>query len=155
MLRKSQPPPVAQYICISRTVSSQDRLSALLNWFKLVYGLVGQSNLLRTLDFCPDQLRGNRIYQRAYFPNIYCVLQPASHTHSTCVSKLQWVMCRLHNLKIPNWARLYCQIESHIFMLGHMLLSLLRKLDCKLQFASSTETAQYIQLVYISFVSYM
>ena len=29
-------------------------MSALLNWFKLVYGLFGQINLHRTLDFCPD-----------------------------------------------------------------------------------------------------
>ena len=31
-------------------------LSALLNWFELVYGPFGQSNMYHTLDFCSDQL---------------------------------------------------------------------------------------------------
>ena len=38
-----------------RTVSSYHMLSALLNWFKLVYELFGQSNMHRTLEFCPEQ----------------------------------------------------------------------------------------------------
>jgi hypothetical protein len=41
-----------------RTVSSWRLLSALLNWFKLVYGpfkSFEQSNMYRTLDFCPDK----------------------------------------------------------------------------------------------------
>ena len=37
-----------------RTVSSWRLLSALLNWFKLVYEPFEQSNMHRTLDFCPD-----------------------------------------------------------------------------------------------------
>ena len=43
-----------------RTVSS---LSALLNWFKLVYGSFRQSNVKHSLDFCPDQIVGrNQMY---------------------------------------------------------------------------------------------
>ena len=38
-----------------RTVSSYFFLSALLNWFKLVYRLFEQSNMHHTFDFCPDQ----------------------------------------------------------------------------------------------------
>ena len=38
-----------------RTVSSYRLLSNLLNWFKLVHGLFGQSNMHRTLDYYPDQ----------------------------------------------------------------------------------------------------
>ena len=58
------------------------------------------------------------------------------HTHSTCVSKLQWVMCRLHNLKIPNWARLLLDRITYIYVTPYVTV---RKLDCKLQFASSTK----------------
>ena len=36
-----------------RTISSWRLLSALLNWFRLVYGPIGQINMYCTLDFCP------------------------------------------------------------------------------------------------------
>jgi hypothetical protein len=38
-----------------RTVSSQNLLTALLNWFKLVYAPFGQCKVHCTLDFWPDQ----------------------------------------------------------------------------------------------------
>ena len=55
--------------------------SALLNWCKKIYGPFGQSNMHRTLDFCPDQpgresnvpkLRNKPI---SYCPNIYTGLE--------------------------------------------------------------------------------
>ena len=36
---------------------------AFLNWFKVVVGPFGQSNMHRRLDFCPDQPGRNRMYQ--------------------------------------------------------------------------------------------
>ena len=45
------------------TVSSLDLLSTLLNWFKLVYGPLKQSNMHRTLDFCQNQPERNQMYQ--------------------------------------------------------------------------------------------
>ena len=41
--------------CI-RTVSSYWLLFGLRNWFYLVYGLFGQSNMHHTLNFCPEGL---------------------------------------------------------------------------------------------------
>jgi len=35
----------------------------LLNWFELVYGLFGQSNMNHTLHFCPGQPGRNQMYQ--------------------------------------------------------------------------------------------
>ena len=35
-------------------------MSALLNWFELVYGPFGQSNTNHTLDFCSDQLEKHK-----------------------------------------------------------------------------------------------
>ena len=45
------------------TVSSWCLQSPLPNWFKLVYGLFGQSNMHRILEFCPDQPGTNVMYQ--------------------------------------------------------------------------------------------
>ena len=51
-----------QYIYIYiRTVSSLHLLSALMNWFKLVYGLFEQSDMRCTLNFCQDQPERNKI----------------------------------------------------------------------------------------------
>ena len=44
-----------------RTVSSKLLLYALLNRFKLVYGLFGQSNMLPTFDFWSDQPGRNQM----------------------------------------------------------------------------------------------
>ena len=44
--------PKSQCLYI-RKVSSQHLLSALHNWFKLVCGQFGQSNMNHTLNFCP------------------------------------------------------------------------------------------------------
>ena len=46
-----------------RTVSFYQLLSALLNWFILVYGPYGPINMDCILDFCPDQPRRNRMYK--------------------------------------------------------------------------------------------
>ena len=46
-----------------RTVTSYHMLSALLNWFKLVYGSIEQSNMHYILNFCPDQPGRNRMHQ--------------------------------------------------------------------------------------------
>ena len=45
------------YVPIFRTVSSWPLLSPLHNWCKLVHGQFGQSNIERTLDFCPISAR--------------------------------------------------------------------------------------------------
>ena len=47
----------------TRTVSSRHILCALLNCFILLYGLFGQSNMHRILDFGPDQPGRNEMYQ--------------------------------------------------------------------------------------------
>ena len=45
------------------TVTSQRLFSALMNWFKLVYVPFGQSNMHRTLNFCPEHQERNQTYQ--------------------------------------------------------------------------------------------
>ena len=57
--RKTEGSSCTVYI---RTVSSYLLLSARLNWFKLVQGPFGQSNMHRTLDVCPDQPGRNQLY---------------------------------------------------------------------------------------------
>ena len=68
-----------RYIYI-RTVSSLHLFSGLLNRFKLVYGLFGQSNMHRTLNFFPEKpwketnvpkLKSRCVW--CYCPNIYTV----------------------------------------------------------------------------------
>ena len=52
-----------------RTVSSYCLLSALLNWFKLVYGPLGQSNMPNMLYFCPRPARKETnvpLYKQSY-----------------------------------------------------------------------------------------
>ena len=46
-----------------RTVSSYCLFFTLLNWLKLVYGLLGQISMHLTLNFCPNQPGRNQMYQ--------------------------------------------------------------------------------------------
>ena len=86
--------PLSIHSIYIRTVSSQQLLSALLNWFKLVYGPFGQSNMQPTLDFCPDKARQitEDIEQlRSFCPNIvYCAyIQHSCNTSNFSRNKLQ------------------------------------------------------------------
>ena len=62
------PAPWSHLLCrsvyILGHVSSQCLLSVVLNWFKLVDGPFGQSNVHRILDLCTDQLGRNRMHQK-------------------------------------------------------------------------------------------
>ena len=69
-------------------------LSALLNWFKLVYGPFGQSNMHRTLNFWPNQPGRNWMCQsqrlaKVLLFNLYIVhgKSPRSTTSAICQSR--------------------------------------------------------------------
>jgi len=47
----------AQALCITNFLA----VFSLLNWFKLVCGLFGQSNMHHTLDFCLEQISQEKI----------------------------------------------------------------------------------------------
>ena len=61
---------------IHQTVSSQHLLSTLLIQFKLVYGPIGPSNILSTLDFCPKPVRKETNVQLLVLTTTYIMALP-------------------------------------------------------------------------------